>query len=344
MAKSSTRVLVADDFEPFRRFVCATLQNKLELLTIIEAADGVQAIEMAQAMQPELILLDIGLPKVNGIEAARRIRAVASQSKILFVSQESSVDVAQAAFSAGASGYVAKMDAGSELLIAVKAVLRGERFVGSRFAGHGFTGPLDLRPAGSARGDQVVAPLRQQTVETVRRHEVGFYSDDACLLDNFTRFAGTALKAGKSVIVVATELHRSSLLLRLQSHGLDIGAAIEEGRYISLDVAATLSKFMIDGQADPVRFLKTTSDLIAAAAKAAKGERPQVAACGECAPFLWEQGNAEAAIRIEHLWDEIAKSHEVDVLCGYFLDRFQGGTSSRIFAKICAEHSAVHAW
>jgi hypothetical protein len=173
---------------------------------------------------------------------------------------------------------------------------------------------------------------------------VGFYSDDACLLDNFTQFAGTALKAGKSVIVVATELHRSSLLLRLQSHGLDIGAAIEEGRYISLDVADTLSKFMIDGQPDPVRFLKATDDLIAAAAKAAKGDSPHVAACGECSPFLWEQGNAEASIQLEHLWDEIAKSHEVDVLCGYSLDRFRGGTSSRIFAKICAEHSAVHAW
>ena len=119
MAKTSIRVLVIDDFEPFRRVVCATLQSKLELLTIIEAADGLQAIEMAQATQPELILLDIGLPKVNGIEAARRIRAVAPQSKILFVSQESSVDVVQSAFSAGASGYVVKLDVGRELLIAV---------------------------------------------------------------------------------------------------------------------------------------------------------------------------------------------------------------------------------
>ena len=149
MATSSIRVLVVEDFEPFRRVVCSILQNKLEFRTIVEASDGGEAIELAQALQPDLILLDIGLPKLNGIEAARRIREIAPQSKMLFVSQESSVDVVQTVLTLGASGYVVKMDAGSELLTAVDAVLRGERFVGSRFAGHGFTGASD---AGASEG------------------------------------------------------------------------------------------------------------------------------------------------------------------------------------------------
>jgi DNA-binding NarL/FixJ family response regulator len=342
LATSSICVLVVDDFEPFRRVVCSTLQNKLELRTILEASDGVEAIELAQALQPDLILLDIGLPKLNGIEAARRIRELAPQSKILFVSQESSVDVVEAAFTLGASGYVVKMDAGGELPTAVKAVLRGERFVGSRFAGHGFTGASDARTAGSARGSMVFAPLQRQTIEIARRHEAGFYSDDASLLDGFTQFIGAALKAGNAAIVVATELHRGSLLPRLQAHGLDIGAAIEQGRYISLDAADTLSTFMINDQPDPVRFLKGAGDLVLTAAKAAKGEHPRVAACGECAPLLWEQGNAEAAVRLEQLWDKIAKTYNVDVLCGYPLGSFQGGMGSHIFGKLCAEHSAVH--
>jgi DNA-binding NarL/FixJ family response regulator len=150
LATSSIRVLIVDDFEPFRRVVCSILQTNLELRTIVEASDGVEAIELAQALQPDLILLDIGLPKLNGIEAARRIRELTPQSKILFVSQESSVDVVQAAFTAGASGYIVKADAGSELQRAVKAVLRGERFVGSRFAGHDFTWIVP----GSARGNK----------------------------------------------------------------------------------------------------------------------------------------------------------------------------------------------
>jgi DNA-binding NarL/FixJ family response regulator len=131
------RILVADDFEPFRRFVCATLQDKLESQTIIEASDGVAAVELAQALQPYLVLLDIGMSKLNGIEAAQRILQLSPKSKILFVSQESSV--VQAAFSVDASGYVVKMDMVSELVPAVNAVLSGKTFVGSRFARAGIT-------------------------------------------------------------------------------------------------------------------------------------------------------------------------------------------------------------
>jgi DNA-binding NarL/FixJ family response regulator len=120
-----------------------TLQNNLEVPTIVEASDGVEAVELARALRPHLILLDIGIPKLNGIDAARRILEFSPQSKILFVSQESSVDVVQGAFSASASGYVVKMDAAHELISAVRAVLHGERFVGRRFDGHSFSGPSD---------------------------------------------------------------------------------------------------------------------------------------------------------------------------------------------------------
>jgi hypothetical protein len=160
-------------------------------------------------------------------------------------------------------------------------------------------------------------------------------------LGGFTSFAGAALEAGNAVIVVATESHRDSLLLQLQAHDLDVGAAIEQGRYISLDAAEMLSTFMVDGLPDPTRFLKVTGELIVEAAKAVKGEAC-VAACGECAPLLWAQGKADAAIRLEHLWDEIAKSCGVEVLCGYPLGSFQSGVDTYIFDKICVEHSVVH--
>jgi DNA-binding NarL/FixJ family response regulator len=94
---------------------------------------------MAEERKPDLILLDIRLPSLNGIEAGRRIHSVSPNSKIIFVSQESSVDIVQQAFTLGASGYVVKTDAARELLAAVTAVLRGKRFVGIRFAGHDFT-------------------------------------------------------------------------------------------------------------------------------------------------------------------------------------------------------------
>ena len=338
---TSSRVLIVEDSEPFRNFICSTLGKRPELQIVDQVSDGLQAVRRAEELRPDLIVLDIGLPSLNGIEAARQIRRLSPKSKILFVSQESSVDVVREALGTGASGYIVKSDAGRELLEAVSAVLRGEQFVGRRFAGHDFTGASDAGASESLRSNSVFAPL-EQSMEIARRHEAGFYSDDASLLDGFTQFVGAALKAGNSAIVVATESHRNSLLPRLQAYGLDIAAAIDQGRYISLDAAETLSTFMVNDQPDPVRFQKAASDTIMAAAKVVKGERPRVVACGECAPLLWARGNAEAAIRVEHLWNEIVKSYDVDVFCGYPLGSFHGGMGSHIFEKLCAVHSAVH--
>ena len=121
-------MLVVDDYEPFRRFICSTLKQRQDLHIICEVSDGFEAVQKAEELQPDLIVLDIGLPTLNGIEAARRIRKLAPESKILFVSQESSADLVQEALSLGALGYMVKAHAGSELLIAINAVLRGERF------------------------------------------------------------------------------------------------------------------------------------------------------------------------------------------------------------------------
>jgi CheY-like chemotaxis protein len=318
------------------------LQTQPELQVIGEVTDGLEAVQKAQDLQPDLILLDIGLPKLNGIEAARRIRKLSPKSKILFVSQESSADLVQEALRTGACGYVVKTDAGSELLTAVSAVLRGENFVGSRFAGRDFTGGSDARPPESVRSNKVIEPPPRQRMGIARRHEAGFYSDDRCFLDDLTRFIGAALKAGNAAIVVATESHRDSLLPRLQAHGLDIGAAIEQGRYIALDAADTVSKFMLNDLPNPAPFLELAGTLIATVAKSASGEHPRVAVCGECDPPLWTLGDGEAAIRLEQLWNVIAMRYDVDILCAYPLSIFDDEQGSHIFQRICAEHSAVH--
>src|SRR5580765_4251267 len=128
MPSASIGVLVAEDYEPFRRFLSSTLQSRRELRVIGEVADGLEAIRKARQFQPELVLLDIGLPTLNGIEAARQIRAVSPNSKILFVSQESSADIVHAALQSGAQGYVCKIDAGSELVTALEAILLGQKY------------------------------------------------------------------------------------------------------------------------------------------------------------------------------------------------------------------------
>ena len=161
-------------------------------------------------------------------------------------------------------------------------------------------------------------------------------------MNDLTEFIGAALNAGNAAIVVATELHRDSLLPRLQAYGVDIGAAIELGRYVSLDAAETLSTFMHDGMPNPVRFLNSFDNLIATATEATNGDRVRVAVFGECVHLLWEQGNVEAAIQVERLGNQHAKAHDVDILCGYFTGSVRGGMDSHCFQRICAEHSAVY--
>jgi DNA-binding NarL/FixJ family response regulator len=126
------RVLVVEDFAPFRRFICKMLGKRPDLQVICEVSDGLEAVHKAQELKPDLILLDIGLPTLNGIDAARRIRTVSPESKIIFLSQESSEDVVQEALDAGARGYVVKTRAASELLAAVESVISEKQFVGSR--------------------------------------------------------------------------------------------------------------------------------------------------------------------------------------------------------------------
>lgn len=126
---SSVRVLVVDDFEPFRRFVCSTLAQSPGLQVVGEGSDGLEAVQKTEELKPDLVILDIGLPRLNGIEAARQIHRLTPESRIIFLSQESSPDVVQVALNLGAWGYVVKTRAGSDLLAAVDTILGGKRFV-----------------------------------------------------------------------------------------------------------------------------------------------------------------------------------------------------------------------
>jgi len=176
-----------------------------------------------------------------------------------------------------AQGYVYKTDFRRDFLPAVQAVLRGQQFVSSSLKGYELTGTSEEK-----------AP---------RRHELHFYSDDAVFLDSFAHFVVTALNSGRAAIAVITESHRSGLVSRLKAQGLDVDAATQQGTYIQLDVAETLSTFMVNGMPDATRLFEVAGGLIETAAKAARQEHDGVVVCGECSPTLWAEGKADAAIR-----------------------------------------------
>jgi DNA-binding NarL/FixJ family response regulator len=122
-------VLIVDDYEDWRRKVRDLVRELPELQIVCEVSDGVEAVQKAVELKPDLIVLDIGLPSLNGIEAARRIRQLSPSSKIIFLSQDNSLDVVEVALSTGAQGYVYKTDVRSDLLPTIEAVLRGKQSV-----------------------------------------------------------------------------------------------------------------------------------------------------------------------------------------------------------------------
>jgi len=341
LERSTFRVLVVDDYEPWRAFVASTLKNQSKLRIIGEARDGLEAVQIAQQLQPDLILLDIGLPTLNGIEAARRIREVSPKSKILFVSENRSRDIAEEGLRIGAIGYVVKSDAGAELLPALKSALEGRRFLSANLAGRNAldssneSNPENLYLQQTAVPDPVEGDVRPHS------HDAVFYSDDRMLLDNVTRFIGAALKAGSSAIVVATESHRESFLSGLEASGVDVGAAIEQGKYIALDAALTISTFVVDSMLDTARFMDEFGNLIQRAQKAAKTSHARVVIFGEGAHVLWKQGNAQAAIQNEKLSNRLIEMYDVDMLCGYCLLGVDG-IDSNVVQHIREQHSVAY--
>ena len=136
MKKSCVTVLLVDDLGEFRAAISSLLRKQPELQIVAEASDGVEAVEKSQQLQPDIILLDIGLPRLNGIAAAQQIREVAPQSKIIFVTQETSADIMKKAIGSGGMGYVVKTKVESELLKAIELVLEGKQFIGSGLIGN----------------------------------------------------------------------------------------------------------------------------------------------------------------------------------------------------------------
>ena len=339
MTKKPIRILVVEDFEPFRAFVTSALEQHPEFEIIGEASDGMEAVNKAAELHPDLILLDVGLPSLNGIAVASRIREHSPQSKVLFVSGDQSPDIVEQAFATGGNGYLVKSDAGRHLLAAIKTVLEGEHYLSSNLSGLEVNHNALHQGAESSKPKQAApSPLK---VETATRHEAVFYSNEQQLLDHLSRFVAAALNAGNGAIVVATGAHQENLVRSLEAGGVDVAAALKQGRYIALDVNETLSSFMVNGMVDSVRFLQSFENLILATASAAQAKQPRVAIFGEAANLLWKQGNVEAAIQSEKLGNQLTRNFAVDILCGFSMAA-HAVMEEDVLQRMCAEHSAVY--
>jgi DNA-binding NarL/FixJ family response regulator len=310
------RILLVEDHDAVRRFIRSMLEQRTDFQIVGEAVDGAEAVEKARELKPDIIVLDVGLPKLNGLEAASEIRSTSPDTKILFLSLECFPDVVKEAFRRGAQGYVHKLRAQADLLPAMDAVLGGRQFVGN--------------------------DISFSTKDSYSRHEVQFYSGDSDFLEGVAGFLGDAMKRGNPVIVLATKSHSEILIQRLKHDGIDIDNAVRSGTYISLDANSTLSRIMVNGRPDVDGFADALTGLVESAALAATAESPRVSIFGECVGLLCAEGNVEAAIQLEKTGNEMIKNRNVDILCAYPLIAFSPFEDARAMTRICAEHTAVH--
>jgi CheY-like chemotaxis protein len=284
-----------------------------------------------------LILLDIGLPSQNGIEAARQIRELSPKSKIIFVSENRSVELAQEAARSGALGYVVKSKAASELLPAIAAVLDGRCFCSSSLGQNVFTAVARNQAPEDSK-------LREKAVIANRNghwHQVAFYPDNSSLVDGFADFARAAISAGRYVVIVATAAHRVDIRRLLVENDVDVDEAIQVGTLIEADAHELLSSMMENGMPNRTRVETLAASMLSKRTKASHGSVARVAVCGELAPTLLARGNVEAAIQIERIFDSFAKTNKIDLLCGYVRTAFPRQGRNDIIERICAEHSSV---
>jgi signal transduction histidine kinase len=199
---------------------------------------------------------------------------------------------------------------------------------------------VEARTTSQGRSINSAVPVENSKwIEARSTHSVQFYQDDAFFIDELTRFIGTALITGDAVIVIATKAHRDGLAQGLRSRGFD--ARNTSDRFVMLDASETLATFMRDGRPDAGLFTETIGALLRKMSSNERGQARHISAFGEMVALLWAQGNAEAAIRLEQLWNNVAETHSFSLRCAYPISGFDRDQHSAAFLKICAEHSQI---
>lgn len=181
------------------------------------------------------------------------------------------------------------------------------------------------------------APRTDWAAMNDTEHFVQFYEGDGFLLNSLSGFIGSAISSNDAALVVATQAHRDGLDELLIANGLDVANAKARGQFVSLDAAEMLTRFMVDGSPEPDRFHEVIGGLIASVSDG----RPRVRAFGEMVALLWAEGQHQAAIRLEELWNDLQKAHTFSLFCAYPMNGLGGHKYTEPHSGVCTVHSRV---
>jgi hypothetical protein len=168
-------------------------------------------------------------------------------------------------------------------------------------------------------------------------HLVEFYETEPLLVESVLNFFRPALLAGDPVILVATPGHRAAFEAALEAAGVGVQEARNSGRFVDLDAAETLGKFMVDGSPDPDLFDRVVGGLVRSTGR----RNPRMRIYGEMVALLWDEDNREAAIALENLWNDLSERERYTLFCAYPLSSMEWGPNNTPFREICSTHSSV---
>ncbi len=171
-------------------------------------------------------------------------------------------------------------------------------------------------------------------------HGIHFYAGDDFLLDSLIRFVRTALEAGDSCLILATEAHKKGLAERLKTRGVDTERAAKKGRYVTVDGYQVLAQLIVDGKLSKARFEAFIREVVLPLKAAAVSKMKRVAVGGEIVALLWAEGKEEAAIELERFWNIVAAQGSYYLRCFYPIASFSDPRQNELFLKLCAEHAS----
>jgi len=316
------RILIVDDHEVVRRGVRSLLSARTEWSVCGEAEDGLEAIEKAKRLQPDIVLMDITMSRMDGVQATKVVRQEVPEAKVILVSQNDPSVARMQTADADARDFVAKIDLSRDLLSTI------DRVVGERKQKIGGRMNQDIQNEPWCGLLDEAAP---------RDHIVQLYQDEKFLSRAVCRFAVSAINHGEGVILVPTSAHWNALRPRLEAEGVDVQAAQSCGQLTVIDAHLLLPNFMRNSMPDAPLFLGLAGETIA---RARGGDRfTKVRWWGEMVNVLWERGDVAASMGLEDLFHKLAHDRDIAIFCSFLMDNFDGDVHARMLPRLGQNHS-----